>query len=49
MRVPSLSIFSGGEPSLRSSRAISRPAAQVPPSRMQASGSSSAVLPRIPA
>ena len=36
----------GGAPSDRRSRAISRPAAQLPPSRTRASGNSSAVLPR---
>ena len=40
--MPSLSIFTGGAPPGRRSPAIWRPAAQVPPSRMQASGICSA-------
>ena len=41
--VPSLTMVRGGPPSARFSRAIRRPAAQVPPSSTLASGSSSAV------
>jgi hypothetical protein len=45
LTVPSLSICTGGPPPSRSSAATCRPAAQVPPSRIRASGSSSAVMP----
>ena len=45
--MPSLTTASGGLPSGRRSKAISRPAAQLPPSSTLASGNSSRVLPRL--